>query len=132
VPVAILLVVAAAQVLLVHTVDLSPWKGGGFGMFAAVDGGAVRSVRIRVDAPGRSEMVHVPASLEVDADRAAALPVTWLLDRLGRAVATREQRRSQPVDRVTIEVWTAALSADGSQADARRLAQYILEVAAVR
>lgn len=33
----VLIVVALTQITLAHTRDLSPWKGGGFGMFASVD-----------------------------------------------------------------------------------------------
>ena len=36
-PVALLLVVAGVQVALVKTEGLSPWKGGGFGMFSTTD-----------------------------------------------------------------------------------------------
>ena len=43
---------------------LSPWKGGGFGMFASLDARPFRYVRIFVEAPGRSEELAVPPSLE--------------------------------------------------------------------
>jgi hypothetical protein len=33
----VLIVVALTQITLAHTRDLTPWKGGGFGMFASVD-----------------------------------------------------------------------------------------------
>lgn len=33
----LLCIVAVTQILLVHTKNLTPWKGGGFGMFAAID-----------------------------------------------------------------------------------------------
>ena len=129
-PTALLLWVASVQVALVRTAHLTPWKGGGFGMFAAVDGGAVRSVRILIEGPGRSELLAVPPSLEVDADRAIALPVPRLLARLAERVAAREARRGEPVARVTVEVWSAALSDDGSQAGARLLTTYVYDVPA--
>ena len=44
-PVVVLLSVAAVQLVLVRSAGLTPWKGGGFGMFAAVDGGAVRILK---------------------------------------------------------------------------------------
>jgi hypothetical protein len=118
----------AAQLVLVRTAHLTPWKGGGFGMFAAVDGGAVRSMRILVEGAGRSEVLDVPPSLELDAERALALPIQPLLARLAERVAAREARRGAPVTRVTVEAWSAALSDDGSQADAHRLASYTYEV----
>jgi hypothetical protein len=127
-PVAVLLSVAGAQLVLVRTAHLTPWKGGGFGMFAAVDGGAVRSVRIVVEGPGRSEVLNVPPSLEIDAERAAALPISGLLTRLAFAVAARAERRGERLSRVRVEVWTATLSTDGSQADAHCLARYVYDV----
>jgi hypothetical protein len=120
-PVVVLLVVAGTQLVLVRTAGLTPWKGGGFGMFAAVDGGAVRSVRIVVEGPGRSEVLDVPPSLALDAERAAALPITGLLARVADGVAARAARRGERLSRVIVEVWTATLSADGSQANAHRL-----------
>lgn len=127
-PTTLLLLVAAVQVVLVRTADLTPWKGGGFGMFAAVDGGAVRTLRIVIQVAGRSEALLVHPSLEVDAERAAALPVQFMLARLARRVAAREIRRGRPVDRVTVEAWSGALSDDGSQAEAYRLAVHVYEV----
>jgi hypothetical protein len=45
-PTALLLLVACAQMILTRTDHLSPWKGGGFGMFASVDGLPFRWVRL--------------------------------------------------------------------------------------
>jgi len=36
--------IAAVQLYLTQTADLSPWKGGGFGMFAAIDAPSLRFV----------------------------------------------------------------------------------------
>lgn len=127
-PAALLVVVATVQIGLVRAAHLTPWKGGGFGMFAAVDGSAVRSIRIRLDGPERSEMLEVPPSLAFDAARAVALPVRPFLARLAGKVAAREARRGQPVTRVTIDAWSAALAADGSQVESRHLASYVLDV----
>ena len=38
----VLVVVGLLQLYLAHTVGLSPWKGGGFGMFAAIDSPSMR------------------------------------------------------------------------------------------
>jgi hypothetical protein len=127
-PAAVLVAVAAAQVVLVRTAHLTPWKGGGFGMFAAVDGGGVRSVRILIEGPERSEILEVPPSIVADADRARALPIRPLLARVARKVAARATRRGETVTRVTVEAWSATLSDDGSQIEAHRLASYMYEV----
>ncbi|MGK7911440.1 MAG: hypothetical protein AB4050_08145 [Synechococcus sp.] len=59
-PASILVFVALLQIYLVQTTNLSPWKGGGFGMFAAVDAPSMRIIfaeglgldgeRLRIDA----------------------------------------------------------------------------------
>jgi hypothetical protein len=109
-PAALLCLIAAAQMILAHTADLSPWKGGGFGMFASVDGVPFRWVRLHVHSAERSEELVVPASLEDAARRVAAWPHRRALERLARAVIAREQRHARPVEWVRIEVWRADVS----------------------
>ncbi len=105
VPPLLLFVVAVIQIALSRTADLTPWKGGGFGMFATLDHGAYRGIDIVVDAPDRSEALEVPESLETAVARAAAYPADWLMRALGEGVAAREERHHRPVSRVTLSVW---------------------------
>lgn len=44
-PAAILVMVALLQIYLAHTANLSPWKGGGFGMFGAIDAPDMRVIQ---------------------------------------------------------------------------------------
>jgi hypothetical protein len=134
-PTALLLTVAGTQLVLSKTMRLSPWKGGGFGMFASVDGLPFRAVRIQVEGPDRSEVLLVPVSLEDQARRTATFPHDAALERMARAVGERERRRGTPVSVVTVEVWRATysstleatwgqlaartLAADGTARDAR-------------
>jgi hypothetical protein len=104
-PVALLVAVAGAQVTLVKTAGLSPWKGGGFGMFSTTDDSGRRRVRIFVSAPERSEEVTISPSLADAAARAAVLPTDATLSGLARRVVAREQRFGRPVDTVRIEAW---------------------------
>ena len=105
VPVALLVAVAAVQVTLVYTRDLSPWKGGGFGMFSTTDDSGRRHVRIFVSAKDRSEEITIAPSLEDVADRAAVLPTDYQLTRLAQRVVAREARYQRPVDVVRIDTW---------------------------
>ena len=109
-PVALLLTTAAIQVALATTGTLSPWKGGGFGMFASIDGLAFREVRVHVASPDRSEGLLIPPSLEAMAARTSAFPHATALEGLARAVAARERRHGRRVTSVTVEVWRAAYS----------------------
>jgi hypothetical protein len=104
-PVALLMAVAAAQVVLTRTSGLSPWKGGGFGMFSTTDDSGRRHVKVFVSAPDRSEEIAISPSLEDAAARAAALPSDGRLARLARQVIERERRNHRPVETVRIENW---------------------------
>lgn len=109
-PPLLLLAVAAAQMSLAFTANLSPWKGGGFGMFASNDGLPFRELRVFVSAPDRSEELEVPPSLVDAAARAATFPRDHALERFARAVVDRERRHARAVDTVRVEVWRAAFS----------------------
>jgi len=104
-PPVLLLLTFASQIVLVHTSALTPWKGGGFGMFSTLDHGAHRRVTVVVDAPDRSEAVAIAPSLEEAEARAANCPTDRLLTALAAGIAARERRYDRPVSSVTLTVW---------------------------
>ncbi len=105
IPSILLIAVAVHQIYLAKVDQLSPWKGGGFGMFSSTELGASRFVRIFVSAPDRSEELEIPESLADPAQRAAILPSHTVLQDLAAQVVRREQRKERPVDTVRVEVW---------------------------
>ena len=119
-PVVLLLAVAAAQVTLARTAGLSPWKGGGFGMFSTTDDAGRRWVRVFVSAAERSEEIAISPSLEDAALRAAVLPNDAAIERLFRRVVERERRNGRPVDEVRIEAWRTEFSPGTLAAFSRR------------
>jgi hypothetical protein len=74
-------------------------------MFATTDGTAYRYIRLIVNAPGRSEELGVPASLDEMATRAQLFPADHFLRQLAQAVADLEQRDGRPVSTVRVEAW---------------------------
>ena len=122
-PTLLLLTVAAGQMVMARTSDLSPWKGGGFGMFSSVDGSPFRWTRIYVSAPERSEELALPPSLADQADRVVTWPRQRAMESLARAVAARERRYGRPVESVRVEVWRATVtpSLDVSEALVRQI-----------
>jgi hypothetical protein len=101
-----MLTVAAAQVRLVDTVQLSPWKGGGFGMFASTDGGSNRRVRVYlVDQGAEHSVTPRSPSLRKLAERAGVLPTRARLEKLARAVGEQARLEHHALDRVRVEVW---------------------------
>jgi hypothetical protein len=127
-PVALLVAVACAQVTLANTAGLSPWKGGGFGMFSTTDDAGRRSVRVFVSAAERSEEIAISRSLEDVARRAAVLPTDAALSHLARRVVEREIRYRRPVETVRIETWRIEYGRDTLAATSRRTREFVYRV----
>lgn len=104
IPALVLVAVAGAQIYMARALHLTPWKGGGFGMFSTLDHVPHRSLRVFVEAPRRSEGIEIPPSIEDVATRAVLFPTeAWCL-RVAEAVVAREQRYDRPVHRVRVEI----------------------------
>jgi hypothetical protein len=129
-PALILVSVAASQIALARAAGLSPWKGGGFGMFSTTDDATRRSVRIYVGASGRSEEVEIAPSQEDAAARAAVLPTDGELTRLARLVVERERRNGRPVDTVRLQCWRITYARDTLEATSEMMREVTYEAAA--
>ena len=127
-PVGLLLAVAALQLTLARTAGLSPWKGGGFGMFSTTDDAGRRRVRVFVSASERSEELSIPPSLQDLASRAAVLPTDAALSRLARGVVARETRYHRPVETVRIETWRVEYAPRTLAASHRRMRDFVYRV----
>jgi len=123
-PSALLVIVAATQIVLARTVAMTPWKGGGFGMFSTLDHGAYRGVDAMVEAPDRSEALEIPPSLEEIAARAANCPADSLLRQLAEGIVARERRYDRNVSRVTLTAWRTEFDRATLRANERTLRTY--------
>lgn len=98
---ALLLALALAQIAAFAAFGLSPWKGGGFGMFATNDHGGLRRVRVVELAAGGERPVPVPEELERIRRHAREVPRAANLRRLGEALRAREPG----LGALRVEVW---------------------------
>jgi len=104
----VLVVLAATQMALVSCQGLSPWKGGGFGMFSTNDHGAFRSVRVVALEP------EGEASLELGRDwgrrrrEVRDHPSSSRLDAFARDVSAGRGRASP----LRVEIWRLRFDAD--------------------
>ena len=91
---ALLVVVAVQQIILSSTLHLSPWTGGGFGMFSSIDTILTRTVRGSLIVDGREIPIRLGGSDPIgrQALQARALPTRARLDRLAGMLARREWR----------------------------------------
>lgn len=92
-PVAVLVVVALLQMTLAHTVGLSPWKGGGFGMFSTVDSPDYRMVIVTVRLQGNEGRVPLRDLVEgvgpEPLNRVVAMPDDGAVRRVADSVLQR-------------------------------------------
>ena len=127
-PSALLVIVAVIQIVLARTTGMTPWKGGGFGMFSTLDHGAYRGVDAVIEAPDRSEALEMPSSLEEIAARAAACPTDRLLRQLAEGIVARERRHERRVSRVTLTAWRTEFDRVTLRANERTLRTYRYDV----
>lgn len=125
-PALLLVVIAIGQGVLAHRTALSPWKGGGFGMFSSNDGLPTRWLEIYVEEPDTSRRLDVPPWLERDADRLVTWPRAGALARFAERLRL-EHDGVTPRATLRIEVWRADFSRS-LDVTARRITEYRSEV----
>jgi hypothetical protein len=97
-PVALLVGVALTHVYRVEVFDLTPWKGGGFGMFSTLDGRDSRRLFVLLvrQSEGKKQGVDVDlprkGTLKRLADKARAMPTAENLKALALEVAKHPWR----------------------------------------
>lgn len=116
----LLLALALNQLRLVHSEALSPWLGGGFGMFSTLDGGSNRSLRaFALDGPYEREIrPHVELG---DVERRARVhPTPANLDRLALALLDAGAVPPPLPGALRIQLWRASFE-PGTLAPRREL-----------
>jgi len=104
----LLLAVAAVQVPLAKLWVLTPWRGGGFGMFSTLDSSSFRPVRVYAVGDGWERRLKLPEDLSGPAYAAGCLPTDGRLEGLARRVAARLRPGKRTVRAVRVEVWKTA------------------------
>lgn len=87
----LLVLVACAQMVLVGTHRLTPWKGGGFGMFSTFDRPSTRALRIWLNTPDGQALVVRP-QFDVQEQRLLNMPNEALLSDVAAQIAARALR----------------------------------------
>lgn len=129
-----------------HVSGLTPWKGGGFGMFSTIDDQDYRRVRIWVHVDGATYPGDVGSAFTRDLARARFLPREKAVEKLGRKLVdaiwvtnatpqgvvarchptfkevTAEAGTFRP-EKVTIDTYTIGLDRRRRELQARRIAR---------
>lgn len=104
-PPALLVVVALHQLWLVHSQNLTPWCGGGFGMFSTTDGRFARHLHVYALSPGLLVELEIPVELDERVLAAAALPEDARLRALARDFAKYAGSDFESPESIRLEVY---------------------------
>lgn len=105
-PSMLLIVVALGQITCAKTSLLSPWKGGGFGMFSALDGISHRPLRVfAVMADGDRRVVRLPVSRLRQHSSVRGFPSDAALRRVAREIEDAVVQAEPDATALVVEVW---------------------------
>jgi hypothetical protein len=114
-PSAILITIACIQIFLVHTEGLSPWWGGGFGMFSTTDAWGTRHIHVFAIRPGIRREIRVPSSLKDKVKRVLTLPTESNMRSLAIQLSDIPTPDSGPPEAIEIQVWATHFDSDSLQ-----------------
>jgi hypothetical protein len=131
----LLIVIAAAQIVLARAHALTPWKGGGFGMFSTVDSRNARFLRTYVRTEEGERPVQLPQRGQAPASRLKSLPThatlvevaqtltdaVWVRVEEGGSPQLRPRRKTETMPAVHIQAARAELWRYHFDVAARRL-----------
>jgi hypothetical protein len=95
-PALLLVAVACLQIFAAKTGTLSPWLGGGFGMFATTDSPARRHLHAVALRPGLRQELEIPRGLEREMRKALGHPTPDRLRALARGLEAIESAEGDP------------------------------------
>ncbi len=97
--------VGATQIALTRTADLSPWLGGGFGMFSNIDSRSARHLVVLAESPGLWLEREVPEELSEAEERVRALPTQTRLRAFAERMLRVERERVPDLRRLRVQLW---------------------------
>lgn len=108
-PAWLLVLVAAAQVVAARTGPISPWLGGGFGMFSTTDAPSRRHLHAVALREGLREELELPEVLRLSVRKAKSFPSERRLRALARELEAHLREtgdpHAAPLEAITITVY---------------------------
>lgn len=115
VPSVLLCLVAANQQRLVSTTALSPWAGGGFGMFSTTDMRGNRHLHVFALRLGVRRELVIPSALNQHVQHALAFPSEAALRTLAAKLTNVPTPDAGPLLTIGIQVWATRFARDTLQ-----------------
>ena len=114
VPAALLVVIAMIQLPSALGGLLSPWKGGGFGMFASLDSISNRPLRVFAEVDGQRRPVRLPAPVLRQWQTVRGFPSDQGLRRVARDLEDFVLENEPAATSLFVEVWRTEFEAQTS------------------
>lgn len=127
-PIALLIVVALMQIALARSAGLSPWSGGGFGMFSTLDHGSRRHLHTFVLRSGLRREVIPPRDREDEIRRALAFPTDRRLRALATVLAETPTPDHGPATAVQVQVWHTRFDRETLTPTNQILSEFVLQL----
>ena len=126
-PCAVLVAVAVVQIATALTKDLTPWKGGGFGMFSTADTGMHRQVRAYAVFDDGERLLSLRGR---DLRKRAMLnyPTEERVGAYANWVAVQMERRRPPPRAIRLELWRSAFHPEPPSYRGELWHEYLLEL----
>jgi len=102
-PTIVLVAIAINQLILANFFNLSPWLGGGYGMFSTTDVGSNRHIHIYAKSEGIKKELIYPRDLKDIVIRTKSFPTDTNLRRLARRISEIEDDSS--INSIEVQVW---------------------------
>ena len=99
----LLVLIAVNQLILANFFNLSPWLGGGYGMFSTTDVGSNRHIHIYAKSEGILKELIYPRDLKDIVIRTKSFPTDTNLRRLARRISEIED--DSALKSIEVQVW---------------------------
>lgn len=129
-PIVLLIVVALFQIALTHYSALSPWSGGGFGMFSTLDHGSRRHLHAYVLRPGLRREIIPPEALAEEIRRLLTLPTDARLRILAKALVTTPTPDHGIATAIQIQVWQTRFDSETLTPSSQILREVVMQIEA--
>lgn len=114
-PCVCLILVACVQIALARAQALSPWLGGGFGMFASTDHGSARRLLAYRLYDGLREPLELAGTAPRELEKLQSFPTPGRLERFAQRLARLPEGVHGTPRAVRIEIWRIAYARDTLQ-----------------
>lgn len=125
-PTILLALIALNQIVLANFFNLSPWLGGGYGMFSTTDVGRNRHIHIYASSPGIKKELIYPDDLKDKVLRIKSFPTDRNLLELAQKIADIEDDRS--LESIEIKVWKSQFETNSLKPSSYLLKSVRLEI----